>query len=238
MTYTREIIFMLVLFGANVIQGITGFAGTLLAMPPSMLLIGPDKAKAILNILAVLSSCMIVLYSFRYVNTRELMKIILGMLVGMVGGIYLYTLCPLNFLLPVYGGFIVLIGMKNLCFKPIASFSKGRSYAILIGAGVVHGMFVSGGALLVMYAAATFKDKNVFRATIASVWFILNIVLMGKDYMNGLYDQQVIFLTLASVIPLLAATYMGAVIHDRINQGLFMKLSYILLVLSGVLLFI
>ena len=37
MTVTwREILFFLILFGANLIQAITGFAGTLLAMPPSM----------------------------------------------------------------------------------------------------------------------------------------------------------------------------------------------------------
>ena len=31
----KEIIFLFVLFVANVIQAITGFAGTVLAMPPS-----------------------------------------------------------------------------------------------------------------------------------------------------------------------------------------------------------
>lgn len=51
----KMIIFFLVLFGANVIQAITGFAGTLLAMPVSMQLIGVLEAKVILNIMAFVS---------------------------------------------------------------------------------------------------------------------------------------------------------------------------------------
>ena len=50
MTVTwREILFFLILFGANLIQAITGFAGTLLAMPPSMQLLGVDEAKSVLK---------------------------------------------------------------------------------------------------------------------------------------------------------------------------------------------
>ena len=46
MTVTwREILFFLILFGANLIQAITGFAGTLLAMPPSMQLLEVDEIR-------------------------------------------------------------------------------------------------------------------------------------------------------------------------------------------------
>ena len=66
--------------------------------------------------------------------------------------------------------------------KKAPSFSRKGAWAVLLGAGVVHGMFVSGGALLVVYAAATFRDKEVFRSTLAAVWVILNGLLMGKDF--------------------------------------------------------
>ena len=224
----EEILFLLVLFGANVIQGITGFAGTLLAMPASILLIGPDKAKAILNIMAV--------QSLRYVDVRELLKIIAAMLVGMAAGMYAYAACPLSYLIPVYGAFVMAVGARNLYAKKAPSFSRKGAWAVLLGAGVVHGMFVSGGALLVVYAAATFRDKEVFRSTLAAVWVILNGLLMGKDFFSGVYDGDVVFLTAVSVVPLAAAIYVGTAIHRRINQALFMKLSYALLILSGAML--
>lgn len=45
----KELLFLLVLFVSNVIQAITGFAGTVLAMPPSVYLLGLDHAKVVLN---------------------------------------------------------------------------------------------------------------------------------------------------------------------------------------------
>lgn len=236
MSMLEEILFLLVLFGANVIQGITGFAGTLLAMPASILLIGPDKAKAILNIMAVLSCSIIAVQSLRYVDVRELLKIIAAMLLGMGVGMYAYAVCPLSYLIPVYGAFVMAVGARNLYAKKAPSFSRKGAWAVLLGAGVVHGMFVSGGALLVVYAAATFRDKEVFRSTLAAVWVILNGLLMGKDFFSGVYDGDVVFLTAVSVVPLAAAIYVGTAIHRRINQALFMKLSYALLILSGAML--
>lgn len=51
----KEILVFLILFGANLLQAITGFAGTLISMPPTMKLIGVDEAKALLNAIAQIS---------------------------------------------------------------------------------------------------------------------------------------------------------------------------------------
>ena len=52
----KEFIFLIVLFIANIIQAITGFAGTVLAMPASMFLLGIDDAKVVLNVMALISA--------------------------------------------------------------------------------------------------------------------------------------------------------------------------------------
>ena len=182
-------LFLLVLFLANTIQAVTGFAGTLLAMAPSMLLLGPDQAKVILNIMAFLSSLFIVSSSLAYVAWRQLRRIVLYMTIGMIAGIYLYQRLPLAFLLPFYGFFVLAIALKGVCTNKEITLSPGLSRLILLGAGIMHGLFVSGGALLVIYAVAAFKDKHVFRATVASVWVMLNVPLMFHDYQQGLYDE-------------------------------------------------
>ena len=40
MTMMNYILFLLVILLTNIIQGITGFAGTILAMPPGLMLVG------------------------------------------------------------------------------------------------------------------------------------------------------------------------------------------------------
>jgi len=77
----------------------------------------------------------------------------------------------------IYAVIIILIALKNILLKKDFELGKLLSIVILIMAGVIHGMFVSGGSLLVIYAVYTFKDKNIFRATLAPVWVILNTFL-------------------------------------------------------------
>lgn len=51
----RYAAFFLVILLSNIIQGITGFAGTILAMPPSLMLVGYNTASRMLNVLGLLS---------------------------------------------------------------------------------------------------------------------------------------------------------------------------------------
>ena len=64
----KELLFLFVLFVSNVIQAITGFAGTVLAMPPSVYLLGLDHAKVVLNVMAWLSGLMIAVTGYRHIN--------------------------------------------------------------------------------------------------------------------------------------------------------------------------
>ena len=58
MTMMNYILFLLVILLTNIIQGITGFAGTILAMPPGLMLVGYPVAKPVLNVLGLLSGIM------------------------------------------------------------------------------------------------------------------------------------------------------------------------------------
>ena len=59
----KEFLFIVVVFLTNVIQCVTGFAGTVLAMPFSVLLIGYDAARPILNALGLFASVYVVIKS-------------------------------------------------------------------------------------------------------------------------------------------------------------------------------
>ena len=115
MTVTwREILFFLILFGANLIQAITGFAGTLLAMPPSMQLLGVDEAKSVLAVLDQLSCLLIVLTGFRYINWKEFGKMAVLMVVGMFAGMKIFEAFPIQQLLTLYGVMILCIALWKL----------------------------------------------------------------------------------------------------------------------------
>ena len=58
---TNYILFFAVILLSNIIHGITGFAGTLLAMPFSLMLVGYGVAKPVLNVLGILSGVYVIL---------------------------------------------------------------------------------------------------------------------------------------------------------------------------------
>ena len=104
---------------------------------------------------------------------------------------------------------------------------------VLLLAGVIHGMFVSGGALLVVYATQVLKDKEEFRATIAPVWVVLNSVLLASQVRQGAFDNYNIRLIFISVIPLFIATWVGKKLVKKVSQKVFLNLTYVLLLVSG-----
>ena len=252
----REILFFLILFGANLIQAITGFAGTLLAMPPSMQLLGVDEAKSVLAVLDQLSCLLIVLTGFRHINWKEFGKMAVLMVIGMFAGMKIFEVFPIQQLLTLYGVMILGIALWKLFGQrliqrrktepektseagllPERNFSL-RSLAMLcviLAAGVIHGMFVSGGALLVIYASSALKEKEEFRATMAMLWVTIGCYITGNQIKSGFFNSRVILLCAVGLIPLFVGIWAGTRLVKKIHQETFLKLTYVLLIISGVL---
>ena len=231
----KELLFLLVLFVSNVIQAITGFAGTVLAMPPSVYLLGLDHAKVILNVMAWLSGLMIAVTGYRHINWKELLKMSAVMLIGMFAGIQICRIVKSeDILLTIYGIIIVAVALKNLCIHTEKKLPDLILWIVLILAGIIHGMFVSGGALLVVYATQTFKDKDEFRATIAPVWVVLNSFLIASQIHSHQFNINNIRLILISIVPLMIATWIGKRLAQKVSQKLFLTITYILLLISGI----
>ncbi len=236
---TGELLVLLVVFLANIVEGITGFAGTMLAMPAAMLLIGVKEAKVTLNVVALFVSSTIAFQNRKFIHWREMIKIVLLMLMGMAIGLYLFNTLPLDGLARMYGLLIILVAAKGLLVKKESKALPGWALVgIVLGAGIIHGMFLSGGALLVLYAMAVLKDKMVIRATLAPVWIILNLIILGQDIIIGNFTPQNLFVTALCLPPVALALYLGNKLHKKIEQSFFVKLTYVLLVISGVTLLV
>lgn len=228
-----QLLFLIVFFLSNTIMTVTGFAGTMLAMPVSILLLGAENARFILNVTAILSCVFIAVQQWRYANKKELKKILLVMLLGMAIGTVLYRIVPLPFLLPVYGAVIVAIALKRLFLPETTAMPRWLCLLVLLAGGVIHGMFVSGGALLVLYATMVLKDKAEFRATIAATWAVLDPTFFILNFQTSLWNRENLLLIALCMVPLFLSVYVGNLLHNRINKKLFMRLTYVLLLASG-----
>lgn len=244
-------LFFAVVFLSNIIQGITGFAGTILAMPPSLMLVGYGTAKPVLNVLGLLAGVYVFVEHRRAVEWKEVGKIVLVMAAGIVCGIFLEPLLAAHqrALYIALGVFVLLLALEGLYAEFFPDRMRLPSNRIteallLVVAGLVHGIFVSGGPILVGYLARRIHDKVSSRATISTVWCVLNSIILVDDIRNGLWSGSAAGqlplpeVLLISLPFLLGGMFLGSLLHKKMSLKVFMTITYILLLISGCLLLV
>lgn len=234
-----EFLFYMIIFLANIIQGITGFAGTILAMPFSVPIVGYEVAKPVLNVLGILAGIYVAAGNYRQINFAQLKKICIYMGIGILAGIFVKHLAAGHetLLYGMLGIFVLVIGGKGLleCFirrQKKKEYTRGAG-ALLLFAGIVHGMFVCGGPLVVGYLSGCTKDREEFRRTISAVWIILNSMILVSDLLAGYYTVDTIRIQVVAVLFLFGGMFVGSVLYKRMSQQVFMVLTYLLLCISG-----
>ncbi len=236
----QKIVFLIVVFLTNIIQCITGFAGTVLAMPFSLMLVGYDIAKPILNVLGLAASAFIVIKEYKNIKVKELSKILAFMILGMVISYFIKDFASgyESILYKCLGAIIIVVAV----FNAVLFYSKKEmpepniilSIIILIGAGIVHGLFVCGGMLVVIYANAKFKEKSEFRATLSAVWLVLNSIILVSDIRAGYMVKDTLVLLLISLAVLAGSLIVGNLIYKKMSRSVFLQLTYALMIISGV----
>ena len=226
-------LFAIILMLVNIIQAITGFAGAPLAMPLCIALVGISDAKASITLIFLLSSAVVTFSNLKYIAWKKLAVMILLMIIGIIPGLWLYDKLPIKALMIIYAVIVILIGIWKLLARNSGDLKKPWTYVTLIMAGIMQGMFTSGGPFVALYASSEIKEKKIFRATVSSVWTILNIYLCWNMYRQGMYTENACQLTLWSLLPVAAGIVMGSLINRKIKQTTFLKLVYVLLILSG-----
>ena len=240
----RHVAFEVIVLLTNIMQCITGFAGTVLAMPFSVMLEGYDVARPILNILGIAASLFIVIKEYRHINIKEFRKMAGVMLLGIIGGLYLKELVSgsPSVIYKILGTIVVvfsIISAGRFFRKKDGSPIPGwLAFILLIISGVVHGLFVCGGPVLVTYASTKLKDNSEFRSTVSAVWLVLNSIIFVQDIMSGTFVKSTVYLTLVSLAVLALSLVIGNLIFKKMSRNVFLVLTYVLMFISGVTLLI
>lgn len=234
----KQILFYLTIILSNIVQCITGFAGTVLAMPFAVMTVGIATAKPIINCVGIAASVGVLLKHYRNVNKKEFLKIIAVMGAGMIAGLFVSGNILNNERLVhiLLGSLVVAFAVYNAILfflkvdKPI---HPALAAVLLVLAGLIHGIFVCGGPLLVTYIASKIQDKQEFRATLSAVWIVLNSVILVSDVAEGRFTLQLMPMLAVSLVLLVGAVIAGEKIAKKMNKEVFMIVSYALMLISG-----
>ncbi|MCR5155447.1 MAG: sulfite exporter TauE/SafE family protein [Butyrivibrio sp.] len=243
----NDFYFFLVILLSNIIQGITGFAGTILAMPFSLKLVGMDTAVPVLNFLGFLSGVYVFAGNRKRVDKKVLKHVLLIMGVTLLAGLLIKHLLSGKPQLLYYtlGVIVLAISITGLAktfgfgFKEAdASKASGLLPEVLLAAaGLVHGMFVCGGPLLIGYLTKKLPEKSAFRATISTVWIFLNGIILISQIVTGMWTLKLLKTALLSLPFLFIGMFIGGVMYKGMSQKFFIILTYVLLFIAGLSLF-
>lgn len=227
------LIIFLIIFLTNIVQTITGFAGSMLAMPFLLLIMSMSDAKILIVIVGVFWSLWMLVQNFKKVNWKFVWILSLIMSVGIIIGVLLLKIVPTKIVLLIMGLVIITSAIKNLIGKNIDTNNKILDFIFGIFSGIMQGMVLMGGPFLVLVANSYLKDREEYRTTLAVLWLVINFVLLFVYWLQDLYTTNIFLVSAVSAFPLALAIYVGNSLNRKINNKQFEFLVNILLIVSA-----
>lgn len=231
-----------ILLLAHTAETILGFGATLIALALGVHLMAVETLVPVLVILALLQSLWLVARWFRHIEWPILLRHILPVTgIGVPIGIWGRGLADEAQLRMILGAFIVVISSIELVFLFRREAARGelRWYyriPVLVAGGIFHGLFATGGPLVVYYASRQLRTQESFRATLSMLWLILNIVLLISFRVSGHVNYETLEMSVLVLPGLVAGILVGSFV--RVKQVIFRGMTYVLLFFSGLVLLV
>lgn len=230
----------LFVLGAYTIEAVTGFGSIVIALSLGALLL---PIETLLPVLVPLNICMtgyLVARHRAHIHRATLLKLILPLMaLGTLAGYGLRPWLGEQQLRMLFGLLVIWFAGRELWRARLglnprrhgAWWTRGWMFT----AGITHGLFASGGPLLVYSLTGVELSKAAFRATLVTVWLSLNGLLTLAFALDG---------SLAPALPrvgallpvLLVGVVLGEWLHHRVNEQRFRQAVFLLLFATGLLL--
>lgn len=221
---------------AFAVEAMTGFGSIVIALTIAALFMDVQHAMLLLVPLNLLMTSVMVFKLRAHIQVDILLKQILPpMVVGTLVGALLTPLFPAQLTKLMFALLIIWFAARAVWQVSPTAMKKPAQLSVIGGAGITHGLFASGGPLLVYAMARSGLDKTAFRATLLTIWLILNSLLTVWFLYSGQFAGQLEpFLMLAPCVAV--GALIGNYFHHKINQTRFLRMVFITLLLLGVLL--
>lgn len=201
---------------AFLVQTVTGFGSTVLAVTFGAWLVPVEQLVPVL--------LLVDLPLVGFLAGRDRAKVDRGVLLGLVVpwmglGVAVGALVAPWLggaaLQRAYGAVVVALVARELAGGGAAA-TPAAARGFTFGAGVVHGIWGSGGPLLVQAVRPRLPDRSVFRATMCAVWLVFDATVLTTVLVRGGVDAA----TLTRALLVAPAIPVGVWLGDRLHHAL------------------
>ena len=236
------LLFALVVFASYAVQTVVGFGSMLICVTLGAQLLDIREVVTLAVPISILQTGYIVVRHHGGIDRGLLFKRILPLMsVGTLIGFLAFANAAVGWLRMGFGVMILVLAAREIWMMRNAAAAAERppphravSIAAIFGAGLIHGVFATGGPLLVYAIGREGLDKHRFRSTLSAVWLALSLVLIGSFAVEGRYDAAtgMKLLVLAPAIPL--GIVVGEWLHHRVDERRFKGALWVLLIAAAV----
>lgn len=246
--YAVETWLLLAIFGIVLLafftESVVGFGATVITVSFGAHLVPLDVLLPAFVPLSAMLSLVLVTRHWREVDLKFLIqKVALPVGLGTLLGMGLFRVLDSAALLTTFAGFVLLMSGRELkriwvraeAAKPLKTW-LGRT---LLGAGgVVHGMFGSGGPMIVYVLGREMTEKGRFRATLSALWLVLNAALVTGYLLDGTLNPGTIELSTTMAPALFFGILLGERVHGAIDESTFKTATWLILFFGAAALFL
>lgn len=225
----------LIVFGAYVVFGISGFGSTLIAIPLLAHLFPLKFAVPFFVILDCVGAFNMGLRLRADVMRRELLLLIPFMALGILGGVWLLVRMHPELLLGSLGVFVLFFGASYV-MRSGKGFPLPRWTAAPIGTfgGATSAVFGIGGPIYVFYLSGRGGGPTEIRATMPVIFMFTTLARIALFIVAGLYSPAAL-VAAAALLPVMAlGIWTGHHLHLNLSRETVIRVMGALLVASGI----
>ena len=233
-------ILALIVFFAFLVEAATGFGSMVIALTLGALLFDVNALLGWLVPVNMVLSTYLVARGWRAVQWRFLStKLLPLMALGLLLGTFVAAqAAQTSWLKPTFGAFVMAVAAWQLksALQPTgvtAPLPAPARIAALLGAGVIHGIFATGGPLAVFVSARELPEKAAFRATLSMLWLVLNALVLPRLVLEGQVTAASVPTSALMLLPLAGGIAAGEWVHQRLDEARFRLIVAVLLLLAG-----
>jgi uncharacterized membrane protein YfcA len=216
------------------IRSAFGFGEALVAVPLLALLMPIDVAAPLAALVSVTIAAIVLIQDWSEVHARSVGWLVLSTVFGIPLGLLLLTHFAESVVKTVLG--VVIIGFSVYALSSKRTFGlKDDRMAWLFGflAGVLGGAYGMNGPPLVIYGTLREWSPRQFRATLQGYFLPASVMVMVGYWIAGLWTPTVTHYYLLSLLPVVAAVFVGRFLNRRMPGPRFLRYIHASLTVIG-----
>lgn len=219
---------------AFISEGAIGFGATVITVSLGAQLLPLDVLLPAWVPLNIAMSAYLVIRHREHVAWRFLLVEIIPLVtVGTAVGLGLFHLPNKTLFATILGAFVCTLALLQLVRPGASPLARAWQYAFLGIGGIAHGLFGTGGPMIVYVARRRLQDPAAFRATLCVLWLGLNLALVVNYAALQLFTMTTSTYSLVFAALLVPGVFVGNKLHFALPPATFERCVWIGLFVAG-----